>query len=261
MMNYETIIYKKEEGKGMVTFNRPKKLNALNLKVYEELNSVFRDVEKDPEVKVLILTGTPDLFGAGADIDMLSNLNSSADCYIFTGETSAVYQALENLGKPTVASVGGFCLGGVLELALCCDFRIAADNARFGLPEIKLGVLPGGGGTQRLARLIGMTKAKELVFLGDFIDAQEAYRVGLVNKVVPKEKLNEETDQFAKRLMSRPPFGLRVIKGVMNSGINASLKEGLEIERQGFTVLFSTEDKKEGMAAFLEKRPATFKGR
>ena len=259
-MDFETIKYNKESGRGIVVFNRPDKLNALNRKVFEELTIIFQEMEKDPEVKVVILTGGVDLFGAGADIQMLSNMKSSAESYIFTGENSA-YPILENMGKPTIASIGGFCLGGMLELALCCDFRIAADNAQFGLPEVKLGVLPGGGGTQRLPRLIGMTKAKELVFLGDFIDGPEAYRLGLVNRVVPKDQLEAETDKFAKRLMSRPPFGLRVIKGVMNAGINTPLKEGLEIERQGFTILFSTEDKKEGMAAFLEKRKANFRGR
>jgi enoyl-CoA hydratase len=259
-MDFETILVKKEGGRGIVIFNRPDKLNALNRKVFEELTFIFQEMEKDPEVKVVILTGGVDLFGAGADIQMLSNLKSSAECYIFTGENNA-YHILENLGKPTVASIGGFCLGGMLELALCCDFRIAADNAKFGLPEVKLGVLPGGGGTQRLPRLIGMTKAKELVFLGDFIDCQEAYRLGLVNMVVPKDQMEAETEKFTKRLMSRPPFGLRVIKGVMNAGINTSLKEGLEIERQGFTILFSTEDKKEGMAAFIEKRKPEFTGR
>jgi enoyl-CoA hydratase len=258
-MEYETIIYKKEEGKGVIFFNRPKKLNALNQQVFEELNAVFKAAEKDSEVKVLVLTGGPDLFGAGADIEMLSKLQSSAECYIFSGGND-VYQNLENLGKPTLASIGGFCLGGMFELALCCDFRIAASNAQFGLPEVKLGVLPGGGGTQRLPRLIGMTKAKELVFLGDFIHAQEAYRLGILNLVVAPDLLEMETIRFAKRLMDRPPFGLRVIKGVMNTGINTSLKEGLEIERQGFTILFSTEDKKEGMAAFLEKRKPNFIG-
>ncbi len=259
-MDFETILFKKEGGRGIVIFNRPDKLNALNRKVFEELTLIFQEMEKDPEIKVVILTGGVDLFGAGADIQMLSNLKSSAECYVFTGENNA-YPILENLGKPTVASIGGFCLGGMLELALCCDFRIAADNAKFGLPEVKLGVLPGGGGTQRLPRLIGMTKAKELVFLGDFIDGQEAYRLGLVNMVVPKDQLEAETEKFTKRLMSRPPFGLQVIKGVMNAGINTSLKEGLEIERQGFTILFSTEDKKEGMAAFIEKRKPEFTGR
>ena len=258
-MDFETIKYNKESGRGIVFFNRPDKLNALNRKVFEELTVIFQEMEKDPEVKVVILTGGVDLFGAGADIQMLSNMKSSAESYIFTGENSA-FPILENMGKPTIASIGGFCLGGMLELALCCDFRIAADNAQFGLPEVKLGVLPGGGGTQRLPRLIGMTKAKELVFMGDFIDGPEAYRLGLVNRVVPKDQLEAETDKFAKRLMSRPPFGLRVIKGVMNAGINTPLKEGLEIERQGFTILFSTEDKKEGMAAFIEKRKPKFIG-
>lgn len=259
-MNYETILFKKENGKGIIIFNRPDKLNALNRKVFDELSIVFAEVERDPEVKILILTGGVDLFGAGADIQMLANLKSSAEYYLFSGENNA-YHLLENMGKPTIASVGGFCLGGMLEIALCCDFRIAADNARFGLPEVKLGVLPGGGGTQRLPRLIGMTKAKELVFLGDFIDGSEAYRLGLVNRVVPKDQLDAETHRFAERLIDRPPFTLRVIKGVMNSGSNTSLREGLEIERQGFTILFSTEDKKEGMAAFMEKRKPAFVGR
>ena len=259
-MNYETIRYEKDAGIAQILFSRPKKLNALNQRVFEELGEALDRAEKDEEVRVLILTGGADLFGAGADIEMLSGLKSTADCYVFTG-SNPVYEKLENLGKPTLAGIAGFCLGGMMELALCCDFRIAADNAQFGLPEVKLGVLPGGGGTQRLPRLIGMTKAKELVFLGDFINAQEAFRVGLVNKVVPKEQLAEEANQFAKRLMNRPPFGLRVSKGVMNSGINASLKEGLEIERQGFTILCSTEDKKEGMAAFLEKRKPSFRGK
>lgn len=258
-MNFETILFKKEEGQGIITFNRPKKLNALNQTVFKEISAVLQEVEQDATVKVLILTGGPDLFGAGADIEMLSNMKSSADCYIFTG-ANKTFDLLEALGKPTIAAIGGFCLGGMLELALCCDLRIAADNAQLGLPEVKLGVLPGGGGTQRLPRLIGMTKAKEMVFLGDFIAAEEAYRLGLVNKVVPKDQLLEETNKYAKRLMDRPPFGLRVIKKVMDSGINTSLKEGLEIERQGFTVLFSTEDKKEGMEAFLKKRKANFKG-
>lgn len=259
-MNYETILYKKEDGKGIIIFNRPDKLNALDQKVFEELSIVFKEADGDPEVKVLILTGGVDLFGAGADIQMLSNWKSSAECYIFTGENQA-YHLLENLGKPTVAAIGGFCLGGMLELALCCDFRICADNAKFGLPEVKLGLLPGGGGTQRLPRLIGMTKAKELVFLGDFIDGQEAHRLGLVNRVVPKDLLELETNKLVKRLISRPSFGLRVIKGIMNAGINTSLREGLEIERQGFTILFSTDDKKEGMAAFMEKRKPEFTGR
>lgn len=259
-MNFETIIYKKEGGRGIILFNRPDKLNALNRKVFEELTVVFQEIEKDPEVMVVILTGGVDLFGAGLHSREHLDIGPGAECYTFTGENNA-YPILENLGKPTIAAIGGFCLGGMLELALCCDFRIAADNAQFGLPEVKLGVLPGGGGTQRLPRLIGMTKAKELVFLGDFIDAPEAYRLGLINNVVPKDQLEAETDKLAKRLMSRPPFGVRIIKGVMNAGINTSLKEALEIERQGFTILFSTEDKKEGMAAFMEKRKAKFIGR
>jgi len=258
-MNYETIIYRKKNDSAEVIFNRPKKLNALNQKVFDELELVCAEVEKDTEIKALVLTGGPDIFGAGADIEMLANLKSSAECYLFTGRNRA-FQILENMGKPTVAAIGGFCLGGMFELALCCDFRIAADNAKFGLPEVKLGVLPGGGGTQRLPRLIGMTKAKEMIFLGEFINSQEAYRLGLLNKVVPKEKLDEEVAEFVKKIVNLPAFGLRVIKEVVNVGVKVDLNDALEIERQGFTILFSTEDKKEGIAAFLEKRKANFSG-
>ncbi len=190
---------------------------------------------------------------AGADIEMLSNIKSSAESYIFSGENSA-YPILENIGKPTIASIGGFCLGGMLELALCCDFRIAADNAQFGLPEVKLGVLPGGGGTQRLPRLIGMTKAKELVFWETSLTARRPIVWDWWNRVVPKDQLEAETDKFAKRLMKSTALWIAVIKGVMDAGINTSLKEGLEIERQGFTILFSTQDKKEGLAASSLKK-------
>ena len=260
-MDYETILFKKEGGSGIITFNRPNKLNALNSKVTEELGRVINDCAQDPEVKVVIFTGGPDLFGAGADIGMLESIPSSADCYVFSVESSSVYNAIENIGKPTIAAIGGFCLGGMMEISLCCDFRIAADNARFGLPEVTLGILPGGGGTQRLPRLVGMTKAKELAYLGELIDAQEGYRIGLLNKVVPKDQLLKEAEKLARKLMERPLFAVRMIKSAMNTGANMGLREALEIERQSFTILFSTEDKSEGLKAFLEKRKGQFKGK
>jgi enoyl-CoA hydratase len=259
-MPFENIIYKKEAGLGTVIFNRPDKFNALNRNVFQELQIVFQEADKDPDVRVLILTGQGDHFGAGADIQMISDLKSSAECYRFTGENQT-YHLLDNFAKPTVAAIKGFCLGGMLELALCCDFRIAAENVKFGLPEVKLGLLPGGGGTQRLPRLIGMTKAKELIYLGDFIDGQEAYRLGLVNMLVLRDHLEAKTEQLAERLASRPSFALRVIKDVMQAGINVGLQEALEIERQGFALLFSTADKEEGTAAFIEKRKPIFSGR
>jgi len=260
-MTYETILFSKEDGLGIITFNRATKLNALNNKMVEDLGKVIQECEKDEEVKVIMFTGGTELFGAGADIDMLEKIPSSADCYLFSLASSSAYNAIESIGKPTVAAIGGFCLGGMMEISLCCDFRIAADNARFGLPEVTLGILPGGGGTQRLPRLVGMTKAKELAYLGEMIDAQEGYRIGLLNKVVPKDQLMEEAKKFAKKLLGRPLFAVRMIKAAMNTGANVGLREALEIERQSFTILFSTEDKSEGLKAFLEKRRGQFKGR
>jgi enoyl-CoA hydratase len=175
--------------------------------------------------------------------------------------TQAVYRHLAALTKPSIAALAGFAFGGGLELALCCDFRIAAENTKLGTPEIKLGILPGAGGTQRLTRLIGLTKAKELVLTGEPILAQDAYPLGLLNKVVPLEMLMEETNAFAARFKHLPAFAVRMAKAVMDTGIDMSLKEALEVERLGFCVLYSTEDQKEGLKAFGEKRPPKYQGK
>jgi len=181
--------------------------------------------------------------------------------YQLTDLTIRVQERLADLPKPTIAAIAGYALGGGCEVALCCDFRIVADNAVLGLPEINLGVVPGGGGTQRLPRLVGLGPATELIFLGEMIDAAKAERIGLVNKVVPLDQLKAEVEELAHKLMKRPSLALRAAKTAMRKGLNISLKEGLQLEQDLFCMLFGTEDQKEGMAAFLEKRKPGFKGR
>jgi enoyl-CoA hydratase len=175
--------------------------------------------------------------------------------------SQAVYRYLSIMRKPTIAAMAGYALGGGLELALCCDFRIASENTKIGTPEIRLGIIPGAGGTQRLLRMIGITKAKELVLTGEPILAEEAYRLGLLNKVVPMKDLLDEAKSFAKRFKALPRFAVGIAKAVMDIGANVGLKEALEFERLGFSMLYSTEDQKEGLKAFLEKRPARFEGK
>jgi enoyl-CoA hydratase len=190
-MKYTTILYEKAEGIGTITLNRPKAYNALNLEMFRELDHVFSEIKRDDDVKVVIITGSTKFFAAGADISEVGEIRTPVDAYEFIRDVE-VFHCIENLDKPVIAAIGGLALGGGCELSMCCDLRIAAENAAFGQPEIKIGVIPGGGGTQRLPRLIGVSKAKELLYTGDTIDAQEAYRIGLVNKVVPVESLMDE---------------------------------------------------------------------
>ncbi|MBI5014968.1 MAG: enoyl-CoA hydratase/isomerase family protein [Deltaproteobacteria bacterium] len=261
-MEFETIIYGKDGGVATVTFNRPAQLNALNIRMIEELVAAFSDVAADDRVRVLVVTGNEKAFGAGADLKMIHGLATTASAHaFFTGLQGEPYRRLSGVGKPTIAAVAGIALGGMCELALACDLRIAAENATFGLPEIKLGLLPGGGGTQRLPRLVGATKAKEMLLTGDSIDAQEAYRIGLVNKVVPLEKLMEETNSLAQKLAARPPFALQMINTAVNTGLDLSLDAALAYEGRCFEMLFSTEDMKEGVQAFIEKRKPAYTGR
>jgi enoyl-CoA hydratase len=259
-MAYQYIIYEKMEGLGRIKLNRPKKLNALNPEVYKELEDVFMDCEKDPEVKVLIIMGTDRSFAAGADIDEMAK-GDVVLAYKLTDQSQRTQERLADMPKPTVAAIAGYALGGGLELSLCCDFRIASDNAVLGLPEINLGIIPGGGGTQRLTRLIGASRSAELIFLGEPIKADQAEKWGLVNKVVPLNGLELECEKLAKILMTKSPIALRAAKTSMRTGMNVGLKEGLKIEQDIFCMLFGTSDQKEGMGAFLEKRTPTFTGR
>jgi enoyl-CoA hydratase len=257
-MEFETLIYKKENGVGTITLNRPQQRNALNEVVAKELEVLVKEIATDESVRVVILTGGKDFFAAGADIKMVSTLSSSFKAYDFS--QLGTFSLLAKLEKPVIAAISGFALGGGLELVLACDIRIASETAVFGQPEINLGIIPGAGGTQRLPRIVGLTKAKEMLFTGDPIDAKEAYRIGLVNKVVPVESLMEEALKLAQKIASKPAMAVKATKMALNTGMNLDLESALKFESQTFGMLFSTHDQKEGVSAFIEKRKPVFKG-
>jgi len=259
-MELEYISFKKEEGIAWVQFNRPKKLNALNPAVIDDLEKAIAACEEDESIRVVVLKGSEKAFVAGADIEHMSKGDVNL-ALALSSQTTRVQDRLDNLPQPTVAAISGYALGGGCEVALCCDFRIAAGNAVLGLPEITLGIIPGGGGTQRLPRLIGTGPAAKLIMLGEMVKAEEAERIGLVDKIVPLADLDDEIKTFAAKLMERPAVALRAAKTAMRKGIEASLGEGLQIEQGQFALLFGTEDQKEGMAAFMEKRKPSYKGR
>jgi enoyl-CoA hydratase len=260
-VTYETLLYEKADGIGTVTINRPESLNALNGKVYSELYELFGEIEKDDEIRVVILTGSGEkAFVAGSDITEMAPQNSLE----IAGFVEIARQASDRiyyLGKPVIAAINGYALGGGCELTMCCDLRICSEKARFGQPEINVGVIPGAGGTQRLARLIGMTRAKELIYTGGMIDANTALSYGLVNKVVPAESLMDEAKALAAKLLTKSGSILSLAKAAMTGGAGMSLPDALTYEAQCFALCFATEDQKEGMKAFLEKREAKFKNR
>lgn len=259
-MDLKYMNYKSEGGIAWAQFNRPKKLNALNPDVFRDLEAIVEKCEDDDTIRVLVLTGSEKAFIAGADIGAMAKGDIGV-AYEMTDQTMRVQGRLADLPKPTIAAISGYALGGGCEVALCCDFRIAADNAVLGFPEINLGIIPGGGGTQRLPRLIGFTWSPELILLGETIKAEMAERIGLVNKIVPQDQLEAEAKALAEKLMQRPAVALRAAKTAMRKGMNASLDEGLQIEQGVFCMLFGTKDQKEGMAAFLEKRKPKFEGK
>ncbi|MEW6262007.1 MAG: enoyl-CoA hydratase-related protein [Thermodesulfobacteriota bacterium] len=259
-MNFETIIYQVEDGIAVITLNRPRAFNALNNQLVTELGQALDLVETDASVGVLIVTGRDKFFGAGADLTEVIELATPAQALAFCHRVGRVINKMESLPKPVIAAVSGLALGGGCELALACDIRIATTTARFGQPEIKLGLIPGAGGTQRLPRLVGAGRAKELLFTGDPIDAAEAYRIGLVNKIVPEGTVLDEAKALAVKLLKQPPLALKATKAVVNEGLNMDLKSALAHEAQHFALLFSTADQKEGVSAFLEKRPPRYKG-
>ena len=249
-----------ENGIAVVTINRPKALNALNSETLSELLNLFTEIEGRADIKVLILTGSGEkAFVAGADIsEMVSkSVKESREMSLLAFE---VFQKLENMPKATIAAVNGFALGGGCEIAMACDIRVAAENAKFGQPETGLGVIPGFGGTQRLPRLVGKGRAKELIFTNDMVDAQEAYRIGLANKVVPAAELLETCKTMAGKIMSKGSFATQLSKEAINQGMDVDLVNGIKLEANLWGVAFATEDRKEGMAAFLEKRKANFTG-
>ncbi|MGQ9624568.1 MAG: enoyl-CoA hydratase/isomerase family protein [Candidatus Bathycorpusculaceae bacterium] len=260
-MEFKYIIYEKGENIATITLNRPEALNAISKEVIDEVLQALEDVRNDENIRVVVITGAGEkAFSAGADIKAMKGMNGLKARELST-MGGRLCDAIESLEKPVIAAINGFALGGGLELAMACDIRIASENARMGQTEINIGLIPGWGGTQRLTKLIGMTKAKELVFTGKMIDARTAEQLGLVNMAVPLEKFKETVWQFASELASRAPVALKVAKALINKGAYISLDSALALEREGIGVVGSTEDLQEGVSAFTEKRKPVFKGK
>jgi enoyl-CoA hydratase len=259
-MAFETLQVDREGPVVAVTLNRAKQLNAINRVMVRELDELATELEGDHTARVVIVTGAGDrAFLAGADITEFQG-PTPVQALAFSQRIQRLYSRIEALPQVTLAAVNGFALGGGCELTLCCDLVLASETARFGQPEINLGVIPGAGGTQRLARLVGLHRAKEICYLGEMIDAAEAYRIGLVNRVVPADRLLVEARALAEKLAARAPVALRMIKEAMNDGYDLDLPKGLALEAKAWAVAFSTADKREGVAAFLEKRKPAFTG-
>ncbi|MCH4188318.1 MAG: enoyl-CoA hydratase-related protein [Megasphaera sp.] len=257
-MAYQNIEFTKEDGIGVLTINRPKALNALNTDTVVELNDCVSKIENDPEVKVLIVTGGgKKSFVAGADIVEMSTKNAIEGRH-FGKISQDTFTRIENLPQPVIAAVNGFALGGGCELACACDFRYAAENAKFGQPEVGLGITPGFGGTQRLPRVVGRGYGKEMIFRANMIDAQEAHRIGLVNAVMPQEELMDYAKKVAKEIAGNAKIAVQLAKTAVNRGINCDVITGIAYEDEVFGLCFSTDDQKEGMAAFVEKRAKHF---
>jgi len=260
-MTYQTLIFEIRDGIAWVTVNRPDKLNALNDLVMLELAGAAERIATEPDIKGAILTGSgPKSFVAGADIGDLSR-QGPFDGKARAQRGQAVLRRLETCGKPVIAAINGLALGGGCELAMACHIRIASENAKFGQPEVKLGIAPGYGGTQRLPRLVGKGVAMQLILTGEMIDAQEAYRIGLVNKVVPAADLLAECEKLMRGILAMGPLAVRLAMEAVDQGLEMTLDEGLLLEANHFGLLAATADMKEGTAAFLEKRAAKFQGR
>lgn len=260
MGEYKNLTIERDGNVCTITINRPEVLNALNTETLRELKSAAMETDENNNVKVVIITGAERAFAAGADIaEMIPLTAIEGQQYGQLGQSA--FAAFENMSKPVIAAVNGFALGGGCELAMACDIRIASEKAKFGQPEVKLGVTPGFGGTQRLPRLVGRAKAKELIFTGDMIDASEAHRIGLVNSVVPPDALMDEAKKLALKIAENGEIAVSLAKRAINQGIEVDLKSGCALESEVFGLCFSTEDQKEGMNAFIEKRPPKFKGR
>jgi enoyl-CoA hydratase/carnithine racemase len=255
------VLYEKRGATAYVTVDRPKVLNALNARTWQDMRTAFEDAQNDPAVRGVILTGAGNkAFIAGADIGDLAQA-TAIDAERSSRHGQQVLDLIENLGKPVVAAINGFALGGGCETAMACTIRIAVDHAKFGQPEVKLGLLPGGGGTQRLPRLIGKGRALQLILSGGLIGAQEAYRIGLVNEVVPVSDLIPRAEAILKEITANAPLAVKYALQAVNQGLETSQSQGLALEASYFGLCAGTEDKKEGTSAFLEKRPAKFHGR
>ena len=260
-MNFENILVEKKNSIAYVTVNRPKVLNALNMATMDELRTAFHDIKNDGGVRVVILTGSGEkAFIAGADINELA-AHDAVSGKEYTHRGQSVLNLIENLGKPVIACINGFALGGGCEIAMACTMRLASENAKLGQPEVKLGIIPGYGGTQRLPRLVGKSRAMQLVLTGEMINAQEAHRIGLVNEVTAPAELIPRAEAIAQKIIANAPLAVQYSLEAINKGLEMTLPEALYLEAVLFSVACSSEDKKEGTTAFLEKRTAQFKGK
>jgi enoyl-CoA hydratase len=259
-MSYETLLLERRDRVAIITINRPEKRNALNIQTREEGAAVLEELRGDDSVGVVVITGAGDkAFIAGADIAEFAGRTATMQRDVMTGRS--LFTAMDTFPKPIIAMINGYCLGGGCELALACDIRIASEKASFGQPEINLGIIPGGGGTQRLTRLVGEGRAMELILTGEIIDARTAFSIGLVNHVVPADQLEVKTMELANRIAEKGPVAVRLAKEAVKLASRSNLDEGLRREVDLFALCFSTEDKDEGVKAFLEKRKPVFKGR
>jgi len=261
MPDYENILIEKKNSIAYVTVTRPKVLNALNMATMEDLRRAFHDIKQDSAIRVVIMSGSGEkAFIAGADIGELAK-NDAVAAKEYTHRGQSVLNLIENLGKPVIACINGFALGGGCEIAMACTMRLASENAKFGQPEVKLGIIPGYGGTQRLPRLVGKGIAMQLVLAGEMITAQEAHRIGLVNEVVAAADLVPRAEAIAQKIIANAPLAVQWAMEAVNKGMEMTLSEGLYLEATLFGLCCATEDKKEGTSAFLEKRAAQFKGK
>jgi enoyl-CoA hydratase len=257
-MEYENVIVARDGSVAVVTLNRPQALNALSYALVKDLSLALQHLDADDEVRVMIITGGEKVFAAGADIKEMASLGPFDPPVI---ERLAFRDRINDISKPVIAAVSGFALGGGCELAMSCDIVVAAETARFGQPEVNLGIIPGSGGTQRLTHVLGKHRAMELILTGDFLTAVEAARLGLVNRVVPVELLLEEAKTIARKISAKPVLAVRAAKQAVLKAANAPLDEGLDFERKSFYLLLASDDRREAMNAFLEKRKPVLKGR
>jgi enoyl-CoA hydratase len=257
-MNFENVLVEKDGAVVVVTLNRPQALNALSYALVKDLSLAMQELDQDDEVRVIIVTGGEKVFAAGADIKEMADRGPFDERI---QERLTYRDQINKLTKPVIAAVSGFALGGGCELAMSCDIIIASETARFGQPEVNLGIIPGSGGTQRLTHLLGKHRAMELVLTGDAISATEAERLGLVNRIFPVELFLEEAKNIASKIAAKPVLAIKAAKEAVLKAANAPLDEGLDYERKSFYLLFASEDRSEGMRAFLEKRKPDFKGK
>ncbi|TDA64101.1 MAG: enoyl-CoA hydratase/isomerase family protein [Clostridia bacterium] len=258
---YETILVAREGYGILVTLNRPAQMNALSRTLLRELSQALKEAEDNSEIRSIIISGAEKYFCAGADIGEVNQVKSPFAGYTHSKEFQKLFSEMEALKKPIIAAVRGLALGGGLELMLACDFRLVAEDARLGLPEVNIGALPAGGGTVKLPRIVGAAKAKEMLFLGETITGRQAVEIGLVNKAVPADQVLDEARTLARRLAEKPPLVLQVIKAVIRASAAVDQQTAMDIEAKGLAMLASTEDFAEGSAAFLEKRKPNFRGR